>query len=582
MYIDALVIGAVVAEWQASLVGGRIQQVVMPTAESIGLEVYAHGQRHQVLLSAHPAHARLHLAPARLTRGVATESPLFLLLRKYVRGGRITKIECPPLERVVAFSITKMPAPRNQAAEGEENDSEPDEPLLEPLHSELIVEIIGRSSNIVLVDDDNLILDSVRRYTAGRSQRPIQPRHVYEAPHSQDKRDPRQATAEGIAGLEGATLAKALVEAYRGISPQTGREVAFRAAGDTNAPPGPGLDAEAAAAALRLLTSGGEQRPSLARDEAGQPLAVAPFWLSQFARVEEQPSVNAALAAAWGAIEQVTSHAQSRDALLAQVRELGRRAATKADQLRTQLARAEQLERLRWEGEMIFAYLHDWQPGQSELAVEEGRVIALDPKLTAVENAQRRFREYDKAKGALEGVPELLARAETEAAYLSETASLLGLAEGFEEIAQFERELTEQGLIKAPQRKGKAKGKPGGAARKGPLKVLSPDGWTIYVGRSATQNDEVTFKIGQPGDYWLHARQRPGGHVIIRMQGDAPPPATLERAAQLAAYYSTGRQDQAVEVDMARRKIVRRIKGGPPGLVSYEPELTVRVAPVGA
>ncbi|HEY1011617.1 MAG TPA: NFACT RNA binding domain-containing protein [Herpetosiphonaceae bacterium] len=579
MYIDALVVGAVVAEWQASLVGGRIQQVVMPTAESIGLEVYAHGQRQHVLLSAHPAHARLHLVPSRLTRSTATESPLFLLLRKYVRGGRITRIECPPLERVVAFSITKMPAPRNQAAEGEENDGEQDEPLLEPLHSELIVEIIGRSSNIVLVDDDNLILDSVRRYTTGRSQRPIMPRHIYEAPHGQDKRDPRQATAQGIAGLEGPTLAKALVETYRGVSPQTGREVAFRAAGDANAPLSPELDAEAAAAALRLLAGGDERRPCLARDEDGRPLAVAPFWLNQFARVEEQPSVNAALAAAWAEIEQVTSHAQTRDALLAQVRELGRRAATKVDQLRTQLARAEQLERLRWEGEMIFAYLHAWQPGQRELAVED-QVIPLDPKLTGVENAQRRFREYDKAKGALEGVPELLAGAEAQAAYLGETASLLGLAEGFEEIAQFERELMEQGLIKTPQRKGKAKNT--SAARKGPLKVVSPDGWTIYVGRSATQNDEVTFKIAQPGDYWLHARQRPGGHVIVRMQADELPPATLERAAQLAAYYSTGRQDQAVEVDLARRKIVRRIKGGPPGLVSYEPELTVRVAPRGA
>ncbi len=575
MYVDALVVGAVVAELQ-HLVGGRIQQVVMPTSDSVGLEVYQAGVRHQLLLSANSNYARLHLVPTKLTRGPGADAPLLLLLRKYVRGGRITRLECPPLERVVTLSITKMPTPRNQAPD----DDDDDEILIEPRHCELTIEIIGKSSNIVLVDDSNVVLESVRHFIPGRSQRPIMPRGIYELPPRQHKRDPRQASASEIAALAGDTLARALVSAYNGVSPQTSREVAARVLGRSAASISPDTDVEAVAATLCTLTSGAEQQPSLARDADGVPVAVAPFWLHQHPHVESQPSVNVALATAFAQVDQVTAHAQTRDALAEQVEDLHRRATTKVDQLRTQLARADQLERLRWEGEMIFGYLHTLKPGQEELLLDTA-VITLNPQLSGVENAQVRFREYDKAKGALEDVPRLLVQAEAQAAYLRETIDLLRLAESYAEIEQFERELSDQGLLKKPSKKHKPKAGGKSTVRRGPMRLQSADGLTIYVGRSAAQNDEVTFKIGQPNDYWLHARGRTGGHVIVRMQGDDLPPATLERAAQLAAYYSSARNDGVVEVDLARRKHVRRVKDGPPGLVRYEAERTVRVAPVG-
>lgn len=571
MYVDALVVGAVVAELQM-VVGGRIQQVVMPSADSVGLEVYANSLRHQLLLSAHPIHARLHLAPTKLTRAPGADAPLLLLLRKYVRGGRITRLECPPLERVVTLSITKLPAHRNQA----DDDDSADEQVFEPTHTELVVEIIGRSANIILLNDSGLVLEAVRHFTPQHSQRPIQPRSLYLAPPRVEKADPRQASAAEIAQLIGEPLAKMLVNHFRGVSPQTAREVAVRVLGDSKAAITPTVDAEQIAATLRLLTNGDEQRPCLARDDDDLPLAIAPFWLQQHANVEPQPDINTALAVAFAQVDRVTSHAQTRAALLTRVEELQRRAKTKADQLRTQLARADQLERLRWEGEMIFGYLHTLKPGQTELLLDNA-VIALDPQLSGVENAQVRFKEYDKAKGALEDVPRLLAQTEAQVEYLHETAELLRLAESFEEIEQFERELTEAGLLKPIVVKGK---KAKFAPKRGLLRVVSPDGWTIHVGRSAAQNDEVTFKIAQPNDYWLHVRGRPGGHVVVRMQTDDLPPATLERAAQLAAYYSSARDDALVEVDVARRKHVRRVKDGPPGLVRMAAEQTVRVKPV--
>ncbi|WP_110514714.1 Rqc2 family fibronectin-binding protein [Herpetosiphon llansteffanensis] len=571
MHIDALVVAAIVAELQI-LVGGKIQQVVLPNPDSVGFEVYADGQRHQLLLSANPKFARLHTVPTKLTRDPNADSPLLLLLRKYVRGGRITKIESAPLERVISLSIAKMPIPRKELEPDEDDD---DEVMLTPRYSELVLEIIGHSSNLILVDDNGLVLESIRHYNPQRSQRPIMPRSMYEGPPSQGKNDPRTATAAAIAAL-GGDLAKALVTEYSGVSPQTGREIAWRATGATSVEISPALDFESIANQLRELTSLATIEPTLARNAEGKPIGIAAFGLQHQAHSEAYPSMNEALATAFAELDQVTAHAQRRDALLERVAEAQRRAKTKADQLRTQLARVEQLEQLRWEGEMIFGYIYAIKPGQSELLLDQG-VITLDPKLSAVENAQARFREYDKAKGALEDVPQLLEQTEAQAEYLQQTNDLLSLAESFAEIEQFERELIAGGWLR--QTIGKAKSKPNSSVGRGPLRVISPDGWTIFVGRSADQNDEVTFKLGQPEDYWLHARERTGGHVIIRMQAATVPPRTLEQAAQLAAYYSSARNDGAVEVDISLRKHVRKIKGGPPGLVRYTAERTLRVEP---
>ena len=571
MHIDALVVAAIVAELQI-LVGGKIQQVVLPNPDSVGFEVYADGQRHQLLLSAHAKFARMHTTPTKLTRDPNADSPLLLLLRKYVRGGRITKIESAPLERVISLSIAKMPIPRKEL---EPDDDDDDEVMLTPRYSELVLEIIGHSSNIILVDDNGLVLESIRHYNPQRSQRPIMPRSMYEAPPSQGKSDPRQATAAQIAAL-GGDLAKALVTEYSGISPQTGREIAWRAVGATSIEITPELDFEQIAQLLRQLTSITSIEPTLARNADGTPIGIAAFHLQHQAHTEPFPSMNEALATAFAELDQVTAHAQRREALLERVADAQRRVKTKTDQLRTQLARVEQLERLRWEGEMIFGYIYAIKPGQSELLLDQG-IITLDPTLSAVENAQAKFREYDKAKGALEDVPQLLEQTEAQAEYLQQTNDLLSLAESFAEIEQFERELIAGGWLR--QTIGKAKSKPNSSVGRGPLRVISPDGWTIFVGRTADQNDEVTFKLGQPEDYWLHARERTGGHVIIRMQAANVPPRTLEQAAQLAAYYSSARNDGAVEVDIALRKHVRKIKGGPPGLVRYTAEQTLRVEP---
>jgi predicted ribosome quality control (RQC) complex YloA/Tae2 family protein len=581
MYFDALTLAAVADELRATILGGRVQRVRLPSPLSVALEIYTPGQRHHVLLSAHPQWTRAHLSVAKPSRGVERDTPLLLLLRKYVVGGRIVAIEQPATERVLLLSIAKGASARNTSTyvASEEHESPSfaeDEDILEPLRCELIIEAMERRANIILVGDDNIIMESARHITPRMSRRSVQPHEPYELPPAQDKRDPRHATTEGIrALLAGDTqppLWRALVGAYRGLSPLAAREAAFRATGQADAPLAPDLPWAQVAATVYELWSAPWQ-PCLVF-EAGAPAAFAPYALTHLAPFEPQPSISAALDLFYTAHEQLSGHEQRRAAVRGLLAEAHERLDRQRRLLAEELARARNLERLRWEGEMIYGFLHTIEPGQTALEVE-GHNIALDPAHTPVENAQTRFHAYDKAKSALAGVPELLAATEARLAGLDETLALLELAEGFEAIEGIAREAVEQGYLKVP-----AQGRKQPRARRlPPLRIESSDGYPIYVGRSAGQNEQVTFKIAAPEDLWLHAHGIPGAHVVIKSGGRAVPEQTLLEAAELAAYFSKGRGEVGVDVEIARRALVRRVPGGPLGLVTYRAERAVRVAP---
>lgn len=567
MNYDALTLVAVADELRRTILGGRIQRVLLPSPLSIGLEIYGAGQRHQLFASADPRYARVHLLSAKATRGIERETPLVLLLRKYVRNGIVTAIEQPDLERVLVLSILKHPAPRK-------DDGSFEDDVAEEQRCELIFEVMGQRGNIILVDDDNLILDAVKRIPGDGTRRAIMPREPYLVPpRPAGRRDPRMITANGIAVLLDGTerdLGKAIIGAYNGVSPQLVREVIARVLAQPNAQLDRSLPFEALAQELRSLW----QPPyaaSLAYDGA-TPIAFAPYVMRQYADVREVASISAALDTFYAAAEHVTAHAQRREALTQRLLDVRDRVQRQHDALSRELERAAALDKLRWEGEMIFGYLHTIELGQTTLDIE-GTTIKLDPDRTPVENAQSRFKEYDKAKGALAGVPERLADVDHQLRYVDETLALLELADSYEGITTIEREVETQGLLKA------SSGKSARGPRSSPLRLMSSDGLPIFVGRTAGQNDEVTFKLARPDDLWLHARDIPGAHVVIQSDSDVPD-RTLEQAAGLAAYFSGARASTSVEVIVTQRRYVRKIAGGPPGLVNYRNERTVRAAPL--
>ncbi|MEN9933465.1 MAG: hypothetical protein RLZZ387_44 [Chloroflexota bacterium] len=595
MYFDALTLAAVADELRATVVGGRIQRAVLPSPLSVALEVYANHRRYHLLISAHPRFARVHLSEAKPSRGVETQLPLVLLLRKYAVRGWIVSVEQPDLERVLVLSIAKRPPKRNTGVpdasaapepdlpeddEGEDDHAAPG-PDDDMLRCELILEAMDQRSNIVMVGDDNIILGAARVVTPKMSRRSVVPHQPYELPPPQEKRDPRHITDNGVLALlqdaeaEGRPpqeLARALVGAYRGLSPLAAREATFRATGRANTPLGPDVPWERVADAVRgLLTS--TPQPSLAPGEDA-PVAFAPYALTHLPRTEPVESISAAVAAFYAPREQLTAHSQRRAALRQRLLDARERLERQRSALATELERARELDRLRWEGEMIFAFMHTLEPGQAELEVE-GRRIVIGARKSPVEAAQERFRAYDKAKGALAGVPERLREVQGKLAGMDETLALLELAEGFEQIETIAREAVDEGYL--PAEGSGRKGKPARPAP--PLRAESSDGFTIYVGRSAGQNHQVTFRLGAPDDLWLHARGIPGAHVIIKSSGHEVPERTLLEAASLAAYYSAGRGEASVDVEIAPRKQVRRVRGGPAGLVTYSAERAVRANP---
>ncbi|MEJ2560811.1 MAG: NFACT RNA binding domain-containing protein, partial [Anaerolineae bacterium] len=557
MYFDALTTAAIAAELRAELLDGRVQQVLLPDRLSLAMEIYAHRQRHYLLASAHPQAARVHLLAEKPRRGVDSPSPLLLLLRKYVRGARLVDITQPPAERILHLAFDGH---------------------LEPVT--LVIEVIGRYSNLVLVGADGAVLDAIKRVGPDMNRyRVVLPAHAYAPPPPQDKLLPGEVTEYRLRHLLAewppeTPLRRALVGGIAGISPLAAREIVFRALGDVDAPLEAVQRITPLLEAFHALTREPPQ-PGIVHDEDDEIIAFAPYPLTHMGICEPTQSMSAALAAYFGG---ETAGYQAAMAPLFRAIEAGReRLAHRGARLAEEQAAAGDPESLKQMGEAILAYAHQVERGQSELVVEwvPGQPplrVQLDPTSSPSENAQNYFRRYRKAQRAAKEIPAQAAQVEAEQAYLDQLAQDLAMAESRPEIDAVAGALVEAGYLK------KKKRKPSPPATR-PLRFRSPDGFILWVGKNALQNEELTFRRASPDDMWLHARGMPGAHVIIQAEGRPVPGQTIQWAASLAAYYSRGRDDTQVEVDVLPRKNVRRLKGGRPGQVIYRGERTLRVAP---
>lgn len=571
---DTLTLAAIRDELERLLVGGRVQRVVRPTELSIGLEIYA-GQRHHVLLSAEAQSARVALLGERSRRGVETASPLQLLLRKYVRGARLTAIEQPDLERILRW--------RFSGPEGV---------------VDLVCEIMGRLSNLVLLDADGAILDAAKRIPARINRyRVILPGVAYEPPPPQDKAHPLAISAAALGramALRHGSVHRRLVDAVLGVSPLVAREIVHRALGSAEAPwP---LEGDALARlhaelqALMRLPQTHAWQPSVGYQvQQGRRIAIAyaPYLLTHLDAYESIASVAEAASLSLGAMRPPDPYAQARAALASQVQEQLARQRAHLISLQQAAVAPGELEELQFQGNAILAMAWDIAPGQSSLTVtraqvtgddgpnaDEPVVIPLHPDLSPAENAQRIFRDYRKRVAAAEHIPPRIAQVEAEIAYLEQLLTDVALAEDRPALDQVALALQEAGYTRAQRRPRAAR------PESGPLRVRAGDGSLILVGRNSRQNDEVTFRQSSPTDLWLHVRGAPGAHVIVRGGAQPVSDEALTWAAGLAAYYSALRHEAQVPVDVTERRHVRRIPDGRPGMVTYRQERTLLVAPI--
>lgn len=569
MNLDALTLAAIRDEIMAHCAEGRVQRVVQTSELAIGLEIYG-GHRYQLLIDAQPQNPCVLLTEDKLRRGVEKPSPLGLLLAKYVRGARLLDVVQPTLERVLQFVFAH---PEGQ--------------------TRLICEIMGRYSNIVLVDADGTIMEAIKRVPPSINRyRSILPQHLYVAPPPQEKEAPLGLTRERLgrvlADSPDRPVWRRLVSGIMGISPTLAREVVYRATGEVD-PQGP-LDADSIVNLLQtlfdLLSPIEDHRwsPTVAYRD-GRAVACAPYELTHLDEPELVESMSEAVRRVQDAVTPFDAYNQVRQRLRALVDEQLSRQRSKLHSLRESLVPAAEIERLQAQGNAILAMGWSVQPGQSELVIDPNlfgmRALAdgsnemripLDPDLSPSENAQKLFRAYRRQKSAAEQVPGHIAATELEVAYLRQLCTEIDMAENRPALDEVERELHEAGYVARKRKKGST-------TKSTLLTQRAPDGTLIFIGRNSLQNDEVTFRRSAPDDLWLHAHGVPGSHVIVKCGGHPVAAETLTLAARLAAHYSASAAKGRVQVDYAERRYVRHIKGAHAGMVTYTHEETITVSP---
>ncbi len=573
MNIDVATLTALRRECEDTIVGGRIQRVLHPDHLAVALEIYARGETWWLIINAAPQAPHLYLTHARPARADDNVTPLLLLLRKFVRNGRLIAVSQPPWERVLQFTV----------------QARVDADILE---TTLTAEIMGRTSNLVLSDADGIILDCLKRVDSSINRyRQVLPKLPYLPPPPLSRPDPfaLQAAALEAAGGEAPRQPawRVLMGQTSGCGPLLAREAVHRAAGDAQTPASDAPWPEVLAAARELFTQAaeGEPAPTLARDEAGALAAYAPYALTMYPQHETAASMSAA-------VEQFYREQGRAPQRPSANRDLGQKPLLAAleermDHLRQrrralERQKTESLDADDWrrKGDLVLAYGYGLPPGSKTIEID-GETIKFNPDESVAANADAYFATYKRKKRAQEEVPGLLRKVENEYAYCEQAEALLDAAETPTDVRAVRADLREQGIAgggKPVKRQSRA-GKRGRRVEQGAQPVsFWLDGVQVLVGRSGGQND-AALRLADADDVWLHARNVPGAHTVLRSGGREVPDEIISQAAQVAAYYSKLRESTSAEVDVTKRRYVRRIPGAPPGLVTYRNEYTIRVKP---
>ncbi|MBQ8555357.1 MAG: NFACT family protein [Clostridia bacterium] len=563
MPMDGLTLGFAAREMHAILAGGRIDKVTQPEKDTIILLIRAGAQNHKLLLCASPNNARCHLTNMSFSNPL--EPPMFcMLLRKQLLGGRVLAVSQIGGDRVVHIDIDTV-------------DDMGDHVL-----RRLILEIMGRHSNLILVDGQERILEAARHVSLDMSRvRQVQPGLPYLPPPAQDKLDPAKATAENLLSrLEAAgdvPLFKALAGSVSGMSMPAARELAFRVL-DRGCDRSDDLPSTAARLADLLHRLPEMTDPRVLVDEGGEAADVFafPYLMHPLDAQLPCPTVSAALERYFGARDQADRLAQKSASMVKLLKNHVERCEKKLAQQEEDLSNAAKLEEYRLMGEIINANLWQLKKGQTEAVLpnfydENGAMITipLDIQLTPVQNAQRYFKKYQKARTTREMAAEQRTATLAELDYLEGMLLDVGKCVGESELEEIRAELQRTGYLKRSANRRQRRALP----KSKPYHYRSADGVDILVGKNAAQNERLTGDA-RPNETWLHAKDMPGSHVIIKREGDIPD-ATLADAATLAAWYSKGQHSSMVPVDYTLRRYVKKPGGSAPGMVIYTNQKTL-------
>ena len=540
MSFDGFFLHHMVEELQRELVNGRIQKINQPFEQELVLQIRSNRQSHRLLLSAHPVFGRIQLTQTTF-ENPAQPSTFIMVLRKYLQGALIESIEQVENDRIVEITVSN----KNEIGDH--------------IQATLIIEIMGKHSNILLVDkSSHKILEVIKHVGFSQnSYRTLLPGSTYIAPPSTESLNPFTIKDEKLFEIlqTQETTAKNLQNLFQGLGRDTANELENILVSD------------------KLSTF-----RNFFNQETKPCLTETSFSPVPFTNQVGEPFTNLS-----DLLDTYYKDKAERDRVKQQASELIRRVENELQKNRHKLKKQEKellatdnAEEFRQKGELLTTFLHQVPNDQDQVILDnyytnQPITIALDKALTPNQNAQRYFKRYQKLKEAVKYLTDLIEETKATILYLESVETVLNQA-GLEEIAEIREELIQTGFIRRRQREKIQK-------RKKPEQYLASDGKTIiYVGRNNLQNEELTFKMARKEELWFHAKDIPGSHVVISGNLD-PSDEVKTDAAELAAYFSQGRLSNLVQVDMIEVKKLNKPTGGKPGFVTYTGQKTLRVTP---
>ena len=559
MPLDAITVSALCAELKGRLEGGRIDKVQQPERDMLLISLRSGGENLRLLLSAGTGSARAHITRAHFEN--PPEAPMFcMLMRKHLVGARILSVSQPELERMLIFDLDSR------------------DELGIASNKRLIVEMIGRSSNVILVGEDGRIIDCMRRVGYGGDPlRSLLPGMIYRLPPKQDKvsfleTSPEERRALAAGADRESPADKWLLSRFSGLSPLICRELSYRCGGDYDSLPAQ-MDALADTISNRELVP-----YMICRDD--KPMDFSFMAISQYgptAACQSWASFSELLDAFYSARDKAEQRRRRSHELTRGVKTARDRLQRKLSAQLEELKRTEKMDEVRKTAELVTANIYRMKRGDRALICQDYYdpdcpeiSIPLDPLKTPQQNAAALYKDYNRLKGAKEHLTILTAENERQLDYLNSVLEELGRAETEKDLADVRAELIATGFLR--QKKG---GKPDRTRPQAPLRFVSDDGLEILVGRSNVQNDELTTKTARRTDYWLHTQRVHGSHVILRCDGLEPPQRSIEQAASIAVYYSQAREGGKTPVDYTMVRFVRKPSGALPGKVIYTDYRTV-------
>lgn len=569
MAFDGLCVAALTNELNDKLTQGRITKIAQPESDELLLTVKTFDGNFRLLISANSSLPLIHLTdtnkPSPLT------APNFcMLLRKHIGSGFIEKIEQPSMERIIDFTIRHL------------------DDLGDIQYKHLIVELMGKHSNIIFTDNEGKIIDSIKHITSVMSSvRQVLPGKQYFIPNTNDKKDPKTTTQEEFFDNvfdKPIALAKAIYTTYTGISPVIAEEICYRANIDSSRGANTFEKGDQNLVWINFYEIINQVANSsftpVIYEKDDIPKEFAPVKLKSYSDLTEvsYDSISKLVDEFYSKRDLANRMRQKSADLRKIVNNAIERANKKYNIQLKQLESADKKDKFKVYGDILTAYCSQVEQGAKSFKTinfynGEEITIPLDPTLSPIENAKKFFNKYAKLKRTGDALSEMIVETKASIDYLDTISVAISIATSEDDLTSIKTELAQTGYIKK-QNKGKKK-----KLASKPLHYISSDGYDIYVGKNNIQNEYITFDLATGNDWWFHSKNVPGSHVIVKSRNEELPDRVFEEAAALAAYYSKAANQNKVEIDYIQKKQVKKVPNSMPGFVIYHTNYSMIATP---